>query len=94
MLSCLVVSYSGAGAMGATAPVAQTVRGQHGGSTGATGCLFYRNCNSKFVRYSQEFEFRTIFKQCLSNLCLIFNQFYNNAESGNIRPFTDFIFRP
>jgi hypothetical protein len=43
----------GAGAMGAAgvpAPVAQTVLGQHG----ATGCPFYQNCTSKFVRYSQE----------------------------------------
>ena len=47
---------------------------QCGGSTGATGCPFYRNCTSKFVRYSQELEFITIFRQCLSNLCLIFNQ--------------------
>ena len=47
---------------------------QCGGSTGATGCAFDRNCTSKFVRYSQESEFITIFKQCFSNLCLIFNQ--------------------
>ena len=47
---------------------------QRGGSTGATGCPFYRNCSSKLVRYSQELEFITVFKQCLSNLCLIFNQ--------------------
>jgi hypothetical protein len=42
-------------------------------SAGATGCPFYQNCTSKFVRSSQELEFITIFKQCLSNLCLIFN---------------------
>ena len=58
------------GAAGASAPLAQTVRG----STGATGCPFYRNCTSKSTRYSQELEFIIIFKQCLSNLCLIFNQ--------------------
>ena len=33
--------------------------GQHGGSP------FCQNCTSKFVHYSQELEFRTIFKQCL-----------------------------
>jgi hypothetical protein len=43
------------GAVGVTAPVAQTLRGQDGGNR----LPFYRNCNSKFVRYSQEFEFRT-----------------------------------
>jgi hypothetical protein len=47
---------------------------QCGDSTGATGFPFYRNCTSKFVRYSQEFEIMTILKQCLSNLCFIFNQ--------------------
>ena len=52
---------------------------QCGDSTGATGCPFYRNCTSKFVRYSQELEFITIFKQCLSNLCLIFNQYWKSA---------------
>ena len=68
---------SGAGATGvagATAPLPK----QCGGSTGATGCPFYRNCTSKFVRYSQELEFITIFKQCISNLCLIFNQLWQN----------------
>jgi hypothetical protein len=49
------------GAAGTTAPVAQTVCGQHG----QLGCPFYRNCTSKFVRYSQELESITIFK--LSN---------------------------
>ena len=58
------------GAAGATAPIAQTVRGQHGGPS----CPFHWNCTSKFVHYSQELEFITIFKQCLSNICLIFNQ--------------------
>jgi hypothetical protein len=32
---------------------------------GATGCPFCQNCTSKFVHYSQQLEFRTIFKQCL-----------------------------
>ena len=34
---------------------------------GATARLpfFCQNCTSKFVHYSQELEFRTIFKQCL-----------------------------
>jgi hypothetical protein len=36
-----------------------------GGNTGATDCPFCQNCASKFVHYSQELEFRTIFKQCL-----------------------------
>jgi hypothetical protein len=61
----------------------------HGGSWGNCNCypnsvgavrgkqvaLFTGTaCTSKFVRYSQQWEFITIFKQCLSNLCLIFNQ--------------------
>ena len=51
------------GAAGATTPIAQTVRGQHGGNR----LPFYRNYTSKFVRDSQELEFITIFKQYLLN---------------------------
>jgi hypothetical protein len=60
-----------------------------GGSTGATGCPFFQNCTSKFVHYSQKFEFRTIFKQCLKmrysqqRLCLHFGiqniEFYSKT---------------
>jgi hypothetical protein len=47
------------------------------------------------VRYSQEFEFITIFKQCLSNFAsFLTNCSKINAKSGNIHPFTDFILRP
>jgi hypothetical protein len=65
MIQVGIVRGAGAtGAAGATAPIAQTVHG-------ATGCPFYRNYTSKFVRYSQKLEI--IFKEHLSNLCLIFN---------------------
>jgi hypothetical protein len=61
----LIVVIRGAGATeaaGATAPVAQTLRGKHGGNRLP---FLPESCTSKFVHYSQEFEFRTIFKQCL-----------------------------
>ena len=49
------------------------------GSTGATGCPFYRNCTSKFVRYSQELEFITILKQCQIKSNQIFINKYINS---------------
>jgi hypothetical protein len=70
------------GAAGATAPVAQTVRGQHGGNR----LPFLPELHLEVCALtSQELEFITIFKQCLSNLCLIFNIYCKiNAKSGNI----------
>ena len=38
------------------------LRGQQGGNRLP---FFCQNCTSKFVHYSQELEFGTIFKQCL-----------------------------
>jgi hypothetical protein len=65
---------------------------QCGGSTGATGCPFYRNCTSKFVRYSQELEFKTILKQCLRIFALFLSSCSKiNAKSSNIRQCTYFI---
>jgi hypothetical protein len=56
------------GAAGATALVAQTVRGQHGGNR----LPFLSNCSSKFVRqYSQELEFLTIYIRLLILFCAL-----------------------
>jgi hypothetical protein len=55
----LIVLIRGAGAMGAagaTSPVAQTLRGQHGSNRLP---FLPENCTSKFVYYSQQLEFRT-----------------------------------
>jgi hypothetical protein len=43
---------------------------QCGGSTGAAGCLFSKNCTSNVVRFSHELKLKTVFKQFSSYLNL------------------------
>jgi hypothetical protein len=60
-------------------------RNSAGAARGQQLALFHQNCTSKFVRYSHELEFITIFKQCLSNLCLILTSYSKiNARGRGI----------
>ena len=58
------------GAAGATAPVVQTVRGQHGGNR----LPYLPELHFEIRALFPGIGIYNIFKQCLSNLCLNFKQ--------------------
>ena len=69
-ISAIVRISRGAGATGATAPIARTVRGQHGRNR----LPFLPELHFEIRALFTGIGIETIFKQCLSNLYLIFNQ--------------------